>query len=85
MNQWPLCSSRTPNAGYKDYGAYTGMLATESRRIFSSNVVDMETCTLSDLGWVILSWFSARMLIPVLCTGFQPESIQTVQQLQAHL
>lgn len=55
--QWPFYISRAPKAGItsKDYAGYAETLAAESCRLFRDNVVEMETCSLSDLGWVILS------------------------------
>lgn len=68
VTPWPLYSSRAPETGIvpKDYAGYARTLAVESSRLFRDNVVEMETCSLSDL-------------------GFQLESIQTFQQLKAHL
>lgn len=49
---WPLYSSRALETGIipKDYTGYAETLAAESSRLFRDNVVEMETCSLSDLG-----------------------------------
>lgn len=51
-SQWPVYSSRTPENGVicKDYAGYAETLAAESSRIFKDNVVEMETCSLTNLG-----------------------------------
>lgn len=53
-SQWPIYSSRSHDTGIvcKDYAGYAETLGVESNRLFSNNVVEMETCSLSDLGWI---------------------------------
>lgn len=51
-SQWPFYISRAPKTGIisKDFAGYAETLAAESCRLFRDNVVEMETCSLSDLG-----------------------------------